>query len=333
MKLKSIVALLGLSASIGAFAVPLAPNSPAPSTIGASPSGEGSLQSIADSVVRLRPHQRQRPGRARPASSRRRRRASRPAFRRWWRSSPRTRRRQSFGIWFGTDTSNIASYNMLARRRSGARLRRHRRSPATRSRVGTGGAACRHDRTTAAPSTTPGSTPDAFGFFFRPSAERPDVLLARSAERADPARTDRVDRASRTARRPTGCSPYEDGTDFDYNDMAVKVESITARAGARNLRADARRPGRHGLRRASPQIPLRALGAVAPAPDHERTSVRSFFAADARAGAPLRALAIRLVVLDEVVLLARRRAPGLHRRQRRGCARRSADATAPSGSA
>ena len=31
MKLKLIVALLGLSASIGAFAVPLAPNSPAPS--------------------------------------------------------------------------------------------------------------------------------------------------------------------------------------------------------------------------------------------------------------------------------------------------------------
>ncbi len=48
MKLKSIVSLLGLTASLGAFAVPLAPNSPAPSVINPPPGSEGSLQSIAD---------------------------------------------------------------------------------------------------------------------------------------------------------------------------------------------------------------------------------------------------------------------------------------------
>jgi hypothetical protein len=44
MKLKSIVALLGLTASVAAFADPFAPNNPAPSLIGPPAVNEQSLQ-------------------------------------------------------------------------------------------------------------------------------------------------------------------------------------------------------------------------------------------------------------------------------------------------
>ena len=43
MKLKSIVALLGLSVSLGTLAAPLVQNSPTPSVINPAPGGEGNL--------------------------------------------------------------------------------------------------------------------------------------------------------------------------------------------------------------------------------------------------------------------------------------------------
>ena len=107
MKLNSIVALLGLSASIGALADPFAaelrrrrrPSAP-------SPNGEASLQSIADPAFGSG-HINVDTGQSSAGlwSS------TTPNFatsvRRWSPSSRPTRRTQSFGIWFGTDTGSM----------------------------------------------------------------------------------------------------------------------------------------------------------------------------------------------------------------------------------
>ncbi|MEO8080353.1 MAG: hypothetical protein ABI641_07475, partial [Caldimonas sp.] len=50
MKLSPLIALLGLTASVSAFAVPFVPNSATPSVIGAAPGAEQSLQTIADGL-------------------------------------------------------------------------------------------------------------------------------------------------------------------------------------------------------------------------------------------------------------------------------------------
>jgi len=112
MKLKSIVALLGLTACSGAFADPFVGNSAAPSTINVVANGEQSLQTIADSAFGAG-HINVDTGQSSAGLFS----ATTPSFAT---SVPTliaeftaNANTQSFGIWFGTDTTNIVSYNLL----------------------------------------------------------------------------------------------------------------------------------------------------------------------------------------------------------------------------
>src|SRR6186713_2872536 len=112
MKLKSIVALLGLTASIAAFADPFAPNNPASSLIGPPPGAEQSLQTIADSLFG--------PGHINVDTGQ-------SSAGLWSSTTPNfatsvptliaefttNAASQSFGIWFGTDTGNTVQYDIL----------------------------------------------------------------------------------------------------------------------------------------------------------------------------------------------------------------------------
>ena len=225
MKLKSIVALLGLSASIGAWAAPLAPNSPAPSVIGAGPSGEDSLQSIANSVFGSN-HVNVVTGQSSAGMFA----SSSPSFAT---SVPTlvaeftaNAANQSFGIWFGTDTSNKVQYDILL---GGA---------VSHSFVGIGidngtlkissGEDCglKYNCGTFSNALI---NPNSFGFFFKPSPSGP-TYYSLDQLNSDP-RQDRFV-AFQDGASTNWLFAYEDGDavsgDFDYNDMAVKVESITA---------------------------------------------------------------------------------------------------------
>src|SRR5215212_2593325 len=112
MKLKSIVALMGATASIAAFADPFAPNDPAPSTINVVANGEPSLQSIADAAFG--------PGHINVDTGQ-------SSAGLWSSTTPSfatsvptliaeftaNADSQSFGIWFGTDTNNKVQYDIL----------------------------------------------------------------------------------------------------------------------------------------------------------------------------------------------------------------------------
>ena len=222
MKVKSIVALLGLSASLGVAAAPLQPNSPAPSVINPPFPGEGSLQSIADSLFG--------PGHVNVVTGQ-------SSAGQWTSATPgetstiptllaeftANSATQSFGIWFGTDTSNIVSYNLLL------------------------GGAVAHDavgiqiigntlnvfgplsgcgvRFVCNSFTDARINSSAFGFFFQPSPNSP---IYYSLDQLNPG--ERKDRfvGYQDGKTTNWMFAYEDGTDWDYNDMAVKVESIGA---------------------------------------------------------------------------------------------------------
>src|SRR4029453_4088249 len=112
MKVKAVVALLGLSASLGSLAGPLVENSPAPSVIGATPVGEGSLQSIADNLfgaghinVNTDQSSASKWMSATPSAA-----STIPTLVAEFTANETT---QLFGIWFGTDTSAILTYDLL----------------------------------------------------------------------------------------------------------------------------------------------------------------------------------------------------------------------------
>ena len=221
MKVKSIVALLGLSASLGVAAAPLQPNSPAPSVINPAPGGEGSLQSIADSLfgpghidVNTQQSSAGQWTSATPGTT-----SSIPTLLAEFTANAGT---QSFGIWFGTDTTNIVSYNLLL---GGAVATDAVGLTITGNTLTTfGGAGC-------GTHYVCGSFTDArinsstFGFYFQPSPSSP---IYYSLDQLNPGpRQDRFV-AFQDGSTTNWLFAYEDGTDFDYNDMAVKVESINA---------------------------------------------------------------------------------------------------------
>src|SRR4029079_11951985 len=112
MKLNWIVALIGMTASLGALADPFAANSAAPSTINVVANGEPSLQSIADSAFG--------PGHINVDTGQ-------SSAGLWSSTTPNFATSvptliaefttnvdsQSFGIWFGTDTGNQVQYDIL----------------------------------------------------------------------------------------------------------------------------------------------------------------------------------------------------------------------------
>jgi hypothetical protein len=222
MKVKSIVALLGLSASLGVAADPLQPNSPAPSVINPAPGGEGSLQSIADSLfgpghidVNTQQSAAGQWTSATPGTT-----SSIPTLLAEFTANAGT---QSFGIWFGTDTTNIVSYNLLLGGAVATDAVGLTISGNTLTVFGPAGGCGTHyvcDSFTDARINS-----SAFGFFFQPS---PSAPIYYSLDQLNPGpRQDRFV-AFQDGSTTNWLFAYEDGTDFDYNDMAVKVESINA---------------------------------------------------------------------------------------------------------
>lgn len=222
LKLNSVVALLCLSASAGAFAVPLVQNSSVPSVIGAAPAGEASLQSIANDLfgagaINVATGQ---SSAGMFSSTTPNFASSIPTLVAEFTANAST---QSFGIWFGTDTSNIVGYDLLlggatAHTSVGIGINGHTlevSGPAG----GCGTAFACNSYTNAAINAS------SFGFYFKASPSAP-TYYSLDQLNAGP-RSDRVV-SFQNAQTTNWLFAYEDGTDFDYNDMAVKVESITA---------------------------------------------------------------------------------------------------------
>ena len=221
MKLKLIAALLGLVASAPVLADPFVANNPAQSVIG--PSGsEATLQSIVSALfptsgIDVNTDQSSASfwSSATPSAA-----SSVPTLVAEYAGNAPI---QSFGIWFGTNTNNIVSYDLLL---GGA----------------TAGAAvgmtiAGNTLEVFGPSLGCGSkfncgtftnaliNPSSFGFFFKPGANGPTYYSLDQLNGGD--RTDRFI-GFQNGTSTNWLFAYEDGGDWDYNDMAVKVESITA---------------------------------------------------------------------------------------------------------
>ncbi len=223
MKLKSIVALLGLSASLAAFAVPLVPNSAAPSVINPPYAGESSLQSVADNLfgsghINVATDQ-SAAGifqSATPGAT-----SSIPTLLAEFTVNAGT---QSFGIWFGTDTTNIVSYNLLLGGAVKTDAVGLTINGDTLNVFGPSGGCGTHY--TCGSFTDARISSSAFGFFFQAAPTAP-IYYSLDQLNEPAARSDRVV-AFQDGSTTNWLFAYEDGTDFDYNDMAVKVESINA---------------------------------------------------------------------------------------------------------
>jgi hypothetical protein len=228
MKLKMIVAMLGLSASLGAFAVPFVANNPAQSPIGATPAGEDSLQTIADHLfgsghVNVATQQS-------PASFWTFATASPTSIPTMFAEFTANSSSQVFGIWFGTDTTHITTYDLLLGPA-------HAGDDASIKIIGntlTVGSsdvsACgtRINCTGAGGFNNSLVNSGAFGFYFKPfGPTTPPTYFSLDQLNPTTSRQDRVV-AFQDGATTNWLFAYEDGTDFDYNDMAVKVESITA---------------------------------------------------------------------------------------------------------
>ena len=169
MKLKSIVALLGLTACSGAFADPFVDNSAAPSTINVVANGEQSLQTIADSAFGAG-HINVDTGQSSAglwSSTTPNFATSVPTLIAEFTTNVDS---QSFGIWFGTDTGNKVQYDILM---GGA---------TAHSFVGIGidngtleissGAGC-GTKYNCGTFSNALINPNSFGFFFKPSPSGP----------------------------------------------------------------------------------------------------------------------------------------------------------------
>ena len=225
VKLNSIVLLLGLGLGTGlsAFAVPLVPNSAAPSVINPAPGGEQSLQSIADGLFGSG-HVNVDTGQSSAgifASATPGVTSSIPTLVAEFTANAAT---QKFGIWFGNDTSNIVDYDLLLGGATASDAVGITISGNTLSVFGPSAGCGTHYAC--------GSFSNAFDqllgvrLLFPGLADQPGLLHARPTQ-PRPRAQDRVV-AFQDGSSTNWLFAYEDGTDFDYNDMAVKVESIQA---------------------------------------------------------------------------------------------------------
>jgi hypothetical protein len=211
-------ASLMLLAPLASVAVPIDATNDRPVVVNAAPAGEQSLSTILNSMVSGLPANYVTNGQsaagmwqfaANPGSSL-------PTVVAEFTANSST---QSFGIWFGTDTGSIYAQNIFLGAATGP-------SPfATTASIQIVG-------NQMLIGGTPGSVnvglftdalinPHAFGFFFSPNGGATKYYSVDQLN-ADPA-------ARFLAYEVTGniwAFAYEDGSDFDYNDMVVKVESI-----------------------------------------------------------------------------------------------------------
>jgi hypothetical protein len=216
MKRHLIAALLGLAASGSALAVPFVANNPAQSLIGATPGSEQSLQTIVSGLF---------PGSGINVNTDQ----SSAAF--WSSATPSLTSMiptmaaeftanagtQSFGIWFGTSTTNMVSYDLLL---GGATPNKAAAITIVGNTLEVFGNCSIVNCGTfnnALINTT------AFGFFFKPSPSAPTYYSLDQLN--GPGRSDRFI-GFQNGSSTNWLFAYEDGSDWDYNDMAVKVESI-----------------------------------------------------------------------------------------------------------
>jgi hypothetical protein len=225
MKLKYVVAALGLSVCLPAWAVPLVQNSSAQSTIGATPGDEATLQSIVTNLfgpgINVNTDQSSAGmfASATPSAA-----STIPTMVAEWTANSANQR---FGMWFGTDTTNVVTYDLML---GGATAL----TTAAISFVGNTLKVGSSDITDCGVKVNCGNftnaliNPYSFGFYFRPLASPNDNPTYFSLDQLNPAgRQDRVI-SFQQGNTTNWLLAYEDGGDWDYNDMAVKVESITA---------------------------------------------------------------------------------------------------------
>ena len=221
MKRHLIAALLGVAASLPALAVDFVANDSSQSVIGPAPGSESSLQTIVNTLF--------------PASGiNANTDQSSAAF--WSSATPSAASSiptlvaefagnaptQSFGIWFGTDTDNIVSYNLLlggavASDAVGITINGNTLNVFGPNSCGT--------KFNCGTFTNALINPSSFGFFFKPSPNGPTYYSLDQLNGGG--RSDRFI-AFQDGNTTNWLFAYEDGGDWDYNDMAVKVESITA---------------------------------------------------------------------------------------------------------
>jgi hypothetical protein len=221
MKVSSLVALLGLTACASAFAVPFVPNNTTPSVINAPPPGEESLQTIADNLfgsgaINVNTGQSSAAffTSTTPSAA-----TSIPTLVAEFTANANT---QIFGIWFGTDTGNIVDYNLLLGGASAGSSAAISLSAGTLS-IGSSVVSDCGTKVNCGTFNNALINPASFGFYFEPSSSGPVYY---TLDQLNP-----MPRQDRVVSFESGTSSnwlfaYEDGTDFDYNDMAVKVESI-----------------------------------------------------------------------------------------------------------
>jgi hypothetical protein len=222
MKLKLVVALLGLTACVPAFAVDFVQNTSTQSVIGTSPGTEPSLQTIVNNLfvgssINVNTDQSSAAffSSATPSAA-----SSIPTLVAEFTNNAST---QAFGIWFGTDTVNKVEYNLLL---GGA---------AASDAVGMtivgntltvfGPAASCGTKFNCGSWTDSLINSTSFGFYFQPSPNSPIYYSLDQLNTGD--RKDRFI-GFQNGTSTNWLFAYEDGTDWDYSDMAVKVESITA---------------------------------------------------------------------------------------------------------
>jgi len=221
MKSKALISLLGLTLSAGAFAVPFVQNPTTPSVINNAPAGEENLQTIADDLfgagaIDVNTDQ---SSAGMFASATPNFATSIPTLVAEYTANAGT---QSFGIWFGTDTSNVITYNLFL---GGAVAHDAAGISINGNTLIVGDAAGGCGTAVACGSFTNALiNPNSFGFFFQASPDAPKYF---TLDQLNPGpRQDRVV-SFENGTSTNWLFAYEDGTDFDYNDMAVKVESIT----------------------------------------------------------------------------------------------------------
>lgn len=225
MKLKHVVALLGLTACMPAFAVHFVQNTETQSVIGATPGSEATLQSIVDGLfgpgINVNTDQSSAGmfASATPSAA-----STIPTMVAEWTANSANQR---FGIWFGTNTDNVVTYDLML---GGATALTNAAIAFVGNTLQVGSS----DFTACGVKVNCGNftnalvNPNSFGFYFRPNGTPNDNPTYFSLDQLNSAgRQDRVI-AFQDGVTTNWLFAYEDGTDWDYNDMAVKVESITA---------------------------------------------------------------------------------------------------------
>jgi hypothetical protein len=221
MKRHLIAAVLGLAASVPALADSFVGNDTTASVVSPPPGTESSLQTIVTTLfpssgINVNTDQSSAAfwSSATPSVA-----SSIPTLVAEFTANAGT---QAFGIWFGTDTNNIVSYNLLL---GGAAAKDAVGMTINGNTLEVFGpnSAC-GVKFNCGTFTNALINPNSFGFFFKPSPNAPTYYSLDQLNGAP--RNDRFI-AFQDGSTTNWLFAYEDGTDWDYNDMAVKVESIT----------------------------------------------------------------------------------------------------------